>query len=55
MGTAAISSLKFKLNTTANYIDELTTDSLNIEYQLGNDENKREALDKLFGNTQANC
>lgn len=52
LGNAIVKELRFSMNTSVNYLDELTTDTLNIESQLQIPLDKLHAYNRMIGNVE---
>lgn len=55
LGNAIFEEIKFKVNSGSNYLDILTTDTLNIESQLEISQERKIAYDKMIGNDPELC
>lgn len=55
LGNAMIRELRFTMNAATNYLDELTTDTLNIESQLNVPLDKLAAYNRMIGNVSELC
>jgi hypothetical protein len=55
LGNAIIEEFWFKMNSTSNYLEKLTTDTMNIESQMEISKDKKYGYDKLVGNVPELC